>query len=370
VQIRYFAHSWLSDWNHGNAHFLRGLASALVRRGHALRLYEPMPTPAGGWSLAQLRQEPNGRAAIAQVRAAYPELDLRCYGPGALGPERVLHWDDELRGADLVLVHEWSAPELLHWLLLQRRRFGFRLLWHDTHHRAASQPHLLQRLPLASLDGVVAFGESLRRLYEGWGVRRSFTFHEAADTERFFPLAPAPQSALVWIGNWGDGERTRELHEFLLGPVRAARLSARAYGVRYPPAARAQLAALGIAYAGYLPNLQAPRAYAAAQFTLHLPRAPYAHALPGIPTIRMFEAMACGVPLLCSPWDDTEALFQSGADYWPARDGREMTALMMQLLRHEEQRIQLGRHAAATIRARHTCAHRAQQLEAICRDLD
>jgi len=370
VQIRYFAHSWLSDWNHGNAHFLRGLVSALVRRGHAVRAYEAMPTAAGGWSLAHLRAEPKGPAGIAQVRAAYPELDLRCYGPGASGPERVQDWDAELRGADLVVVHEWHEPELLDWLLTQRHRFGFRLLLHDTHHRALSQPETLQRLPLAALDGVLAFGESLRRRYEGWGVRRSFTFHEAADTERFYPLPPAPRCALVWIGNWGDGERTRELHQFLLEPIRAAGLSAQAYGVRYPAAAQAQLAGCNIAYGGYLPNLQAPLAYAAAQFTLHLPRAPYTQSLPGIPTIRMFEALACGVPLLCPTWNDPEALFEAGADYWPARDGGEMTALMMQLLHQEEQRILLGRHGAATIRARHTCAHRAQQLEAICRDLD
>lgn len=370
MQIRYFAHSWLSDWNHGNAHFLRGLASALVRRGHAVRAYEAMPTAAGGWSLAHLRAEPQGAAAIAQVRAAYPELDLRFYGPGASDPDRVNNWDDELRGADLVVVHEWHEPDLLQSLLAQRRRFGFRLLLHDTHHRALSQPEALRRLPLASLDGVLAFGESLRRLYERWRVRRSFTFHEAADTARFSPLALPTSCSLVWIGNWGDEERTRELHEFLLEPVRSARLSAQVYGVRYPVTAQAQLAALGIAYGGYLPNLQAPLAYASAQFTIHVPRAPYAQALSGIPTIRMFEALACGAPLLCSPWSDTEALFQSGADFWPARDGREMTALMMQLLRQEEQRTQLGRHGAATIRARHTCAHRAQQLEAICRDLD
>ena len=40
LKIRYFAHSWVSDWNHGNAHFLRGLVRVLVRMGHEVRCYE------------------------------------------------------------------------------------------------------------------------------------------------------------------------------------------------------------------------------------------------------------------------------------------------------------------------------------------
>ena len=55
--------------------------------------------------------------------------------------------------------------------------------------------------------------------------------------------------------------------------------------------------------------------------TVHVPRRPYARMLPGIPTIRMFEALACGVPLVSAPWDDREHLFTPGEDYLVARDG-------------------------------------------------
>jgi len=47
---------------------------------------------------------------------------------------------------------------------------------------------------------------------------------------------------VLWIGNWGDEERTAELEEYLLQPVRALRLLARIHGVRYPPSALASLA--------------------------------------------------------------------------------------------------------------------------------
>ena len=59
---------------------------------------------------------------------------------------------------------------------------------------------------------------------------------------------------------------------------------------------------------------------------MHVPRGPYAEALPGIPTIRVFEALACGIPLVSAPWDDCEGLFQPGRDYLSRRqrqrDGR------------------------------------------------
>jgi spore maturation protein CgeB len=46
LRLRLFAHSWRSDWNHGNAHFLRGLADELRGLGHEVRCYEPE----NGWS--------------------------------------------------------------------------------------------------------------------------------------------------------------------------------------------------------------------------------------------------------------------------------------------------------------------------------
>ncbi|MGH9416338.1 MAG: CgeB family protein [Terriglobales bacterium] len=365
MHIRYFAHSWLSDWNHGNAHFLRGLASALARRGHELRLYEAMPEPTGGWSLAHLLLEPGGAAAVAAMRASYPELTVKTYGRYG----DVCDWDAELRDAELVLVHEWNEAKLLRWLVEQRRKYGFQLLLHDTHHRAVSDPDMLQRLPLAALDGVLAFGESLRRVYERAGVAHSFTFHEGADVERFRPACGERSSDVIWIGNWGDEERTAALETYLLAPVRHARARTRVYGVRYPTAAQEQLRAQGIAYGGYLPNLDAPCAYSQAALTVHIPRAPYPGSLDGIPTIRVFEALACGMPLLSAPWRDSEALFESGADYLMARTSEGMTATMMQLLRDEQLRTQLSRQGMSTVRQRHSCAHRAEQLEGICREL-
>jgi glycosyltransferase involved in cell wall biosynthesis len=81
-----------------------------------------------------------------------------------------------------------------------------------------------------------------------------------------------------------------------LEPVRALAARAEVYGVRYPDSARAALARVGISYGGFLPNALVPRTLARFKATVHVPRGPYARALPGIPTIRVFEALACGIP--------------------------------------------------------------------------
>src|SRR5690606_14775845 len=129
---------------------------------------------------------------------------------------------------------------------------------------------------------------------------------------------------LVWIGNWGDGERSAELQQFLLEPIRRLSLRAKIHGVRYPEAGREALARAGAEYGGWLPNYRVPSLFGQYRVTVHVPRRPYVTALPGIPTIRPFEAMACGIPLVCSPWDDAEGLFSPGSDYLVAHDTEQM----------------------------------------------
>src|SRR5690606_17158817 len=136
----------------------------------------------------------------------------------------------------------------------------------------------------------------------------------------------------VWIGNWGDDERVRELQTYLLDPVRHLKLDALVHGVRYPAQARRRLAAAGIAYGGWLPNFRAPEVFGRFRVTVHVPRRPYVAALPGIPTIRVFEALACGIPLVCAPWDDAEGLFTAGKDFLQARDGPAMTRHLKDVL--------------------------------------
>jgi spore maturation protein CgeB len=278
---------------------------------------------------------------------------------------------DLTEGADLVLVHEWNDPDLVAALGRHRAAGGYRLLFHDTHHRAVTQPETMARYDLSRYDGVLAFGQVIRDLYvdRGW-AERAWVWHEAADVRTFHPLPGMPRRGdLVWVGNWGDGERAAELHEFLLEPVRRLGLRALVHGVRYPAEALAALREAGITYGGWRASHRVNATYNAFGVTVHVPRRPYVQALPGIPTIRVFEALAAGIPLICAPWDDAEHLFSPGKDFLCAQDGTQMAALLDEVVHDPALAADLRAHGQVTIHARHTCAHRVEELLRICREL-
>ena len=362
MNIALFYHSLVSDWNHGNAHFLRGVAWEVQRRGHTLRIFEP----ADGWSRTNLLRE-HGQAPVEAFGQIYPGLGSTFYNPATLDLDRAL---DRI---DLVIVHEWNDPALVRRIGAHHRIKGdYRLLFHDTHHRSVTEPEKMAAYDLADYDGVLVFGKAIAEIYRSrnW-AKRVWVWHEAADTRVFMPLPDEEKEGdLVWIGNWGDEERTAELHEFLLEPVKALGLKARVYGVRYPAKALAALSAARIEYGGWLSNFQVPATLARFRFTVHIPRRPYVKALPGVPTIRPFEALACGIPLVCAPWEDSEHLFTPGEDYLVARDGAEMERQLHRLLADPRLAGRLSAHGRKTILQRHTCAHRVDELIEIYHRLD
>lgn len=355
-----FYHSLVSDWNHGNAHFLRGVCSELIAAGHRVDVYEP----ANGWSLRHLLDD-QGPAAVRSFHTAYPELSSHFYTLETLELERALD------GADAVIVHEWNDPKLVRRIGLHVAGSDTVLLFHDTHHRAASDPNALGALDLSQYHGVLAFGEIIRRRYleRGW-AQRAWTWHEAADTRRFHPLSKTCDAGeLVWVGNWGDEERSHELHEFLIEPAARLQLRTRIHGVRYPHNTKQLLKTAGINYGGWLPNYRVPEVFAQFACTVHIPRRAYRQLLPGIPTIRMFEALACGIPLISAPWDDCEHLFRPGVDYLIAHSGAAMRERLESVLHDKNFAEQLATHGRETILQRHTCAHRVGELLNIIAEL-
>ena len=359
MRVVLFYQSLISDWNHGNAHFLRGVATELLARGNEVEIFEPR----NSWSVENLIAE-YGTEPITEFQKAYPQLTSHRYDLDQL------QLDEVLKGAELVLVHEWNEPELVRRIGEYRRaKGGFFLLFHDTHHRLAGYESL--PVNLKDYDGVLAYGQVLtdRYLRNGW-INRAWTWHEAADVRVFHPLPHIPRTIdLVWIGNWGDDERTAELQEFLIEPVKDLQLSTEVYGVRYPAEAISALTGAGIRYRGWLPNYRVPEVFARSRVTLHIPRRPYVRELPGIPTIRPFEALACGVPLICSPWQDAEHLFTPGCDFLIARNGEEMKQLIEKVLSERSFAEELATNGLSTIRQRHTCAHRVDQLLQIYAEL-
>lgn len=361
MKIYLFYHSVVSDWNHGNAHFLRGITSSLISMGHRVQIMEPKD----GWSLKNLLAEKP--LAFNEFREAFPFHVPVMYSEKDFDPARYLH------DADLVIVHEWNDPSIVARIGEYRKvNRKMVLLFHDTHHRSVTKPEEMSRYDLRNYDGVLAFGEVIRNIYQkkGW-ARNVWTWHEAADERIFHPVVSHDKEGdLVWIGNWGDDERTDELQEFIIEPVGELRLKASFYGVRYPPEAVKMLKKAKIKYKGWLPNYMVPEVFGKYRMTVHVPRRPYVKNLPGIPTIRPFEALASGIPLICSPWNDSEHLFTPGKDYLVASSGEEMKKMMKLVLDDTCLAKSLAYHGINTIRRKHTCDHRADELIRIIHEVD
>ena len=298
MRYAFFCHSVRSDWNQGNAHFLRGLVRALTDLGHRAVCYEE----AAGWSVTNLVAGA-GLRPLVEFRRCFPLIDVRLYArEPAHELERSLR--AELDGVDVVVLHEWPAaehPALLEALLRLRRTSGFRLLFHDTHYRVLTEPVRMARLGLERCDAILAFSPSLAAAYRdslGLPGAAVNVFHEGADTAIFHPRPRdpgRPTDDAVFVGNWGGPDRAAELRAFVFDPARRFRRRRFAlYGVRYPPEALADLrAGGGVEYRGWLPNHRVPDAFAQARVVLHVPRRQYARLLYGTPTIRVFEALAC-----------------------------------------------------------------------------
>ena len=102
MQFVIFTHSLVSDWNHGNAHFLRGVASGIGGAGHDVRILEPRD----GWSLQNLIAQ-HGAEPIAEFQHYYPRIGSTFYDAVSIDLDRCLE------GADIVIVHEWNSHELV-----------------------------------------------------------------------------------------------------------------------------------------------------------------------------------------------------------------------------------------------------------------
>src|SRR3954468_17533678 len=155
MRVVLFYHSLISDWNHGNAHFLRGIVTDLLARGHQVAVYEP----SNSWSRQNLIAQ-HGMKPEHDFKSAFPHLDSTLYDVESLSVRETGQLDQVLDGADLVIVHEWNDHKLIQAIGKHRRNHKhYRLLFHDTHHRSLSDRQGIAGYNLQEYDGVLAFGQ-------------------------------------------------------------------------------------------------------------------------------------------------------------------------------------------------------------------
>ena len=354
MKICLFYHSIIADWNHGSAHFLRGIVTSLLNNGHQVIVYEPM----NGWSIGNSISE-EGHDLLNEFSKRFPAHQVRFFNEEKFIPFM-------LNEVNLVIVHEWNKPELIKKIGTHKKFYGnYVLLFHDTNQRSKSTLSNINLFDLSGYDGVLAFGDILTQYYLQQNLtKNAWTWHEAADTNMFKPFenSDQPGGDLVWIGNWKNDDRIEAIEEFILEPVRSLKLKTIFYGNHYPESALKLLKESDIEYGGWLPNYKIPEIYSNYKFTIHIPHRSNNERLPGIPTIRFFEAMACGIPLISAPWIDSSNLFHTNSDYIMVQNGTEMKKVICNVLENKQLRADLIKNGIETITNHHSCDLRVTEL--------
>jgi spore maturation protein CgeB len=170
-------------------------------------------------------------------------------------------------------------------------------------------------------------------------------------------LEREPRWDLGYLGTYSD-DRQPALERLLLEPARRdPALRCVVAGPTYP--ATIEWPA-NVERIEHLPPAEHAAFYASQRFTLNITRADMLRS-GWSPSVRLFEAAACAVPVISDPWPGLEAFFAPGAEILVARDGDDVLRALRET--GESQRQAIGRRARRRVLAGHTAAHRAVELE-------
>ena len=203
-------------------------------------------------------------------------------------------------------------------------------------------------------------------------TRRAWTFHEAADVDAFKPLEAQKDIDVLWIGNWGDEERSQRTGGIpdLAGGGAAAAPRGRAWSSLSGPRRWQKLAQAGIEFRGYLPNLCAPKPTAKAACALHVPRRQYAQRPERHPDHPGFRGAGLRHAAAVFALDGRGGACSARArTTWWCRTATQCERKSSVCCATKPHAGRSAANGLDTIRSRHTCAHRAEQLLEICEEL-
>jgi spore maturation protein CgeB len=351
MKIVVFGLTISSSWGNGHATLWRGLCRALARRGHRVVFFEhDVPYYAGN---RDLHEVPGGELVL------YSD------------------WDDirsraarELAAAEVAMVTSY-CPHGIEASALVREAPGTRVFYDlDT-------PVTLARLKagepvsyigpegLAGFDLVLSYtgGAALDTLRRDLGARRVAPLYGHVAPEVHRPVAPqAPfASDLSDLGTYA-ADRQAALETLLVEPARL-RPERRFLigGAQYPegfPWGE------NIFFVRHLPPADHPAFFSSSRLTLNVTRRAMAD-MGWCPSGRLFEAAACGTPLLSDAWEGLDAFFTPGREVLTARTAEDAVAAL-DLSDAELRRI--GQAGRERVLGEHTSDHRAAELEALLSD--
>jgi spore maturation protein CgeB len=345
VKIVFCGLSITSSWGNGHATNYRALVRELTARGHEV-LFCERDVP---WYAAQrdLPEPPWGRTAL------YGSLD-----------ELAERHTEDVAAADLVVVGSY-VPEGVavgEWVL-ETARGATAFYDIDTpvtlgKLRRGDEEYLSPEL-VGRFDLYLSFtgGPTLEVLEDEFGARRAIAFYCLVDPEAYRPVEAPPQWDLGYLGTYSD-DRQPILERLLIEP--AQRTPERTFvvaGPQYPE---------GIEWPANVERIEHvapgdhPAFYAAQRFTLNTTRAEMREA-GWSPSVRLFEAAACGVPVISDRWEGLEEIFTPGEEILIADSGDEVLAHLAEV--GEEERRAIAARARQRVLAEHTAERRCEQLE-------
>jgi spore maturation protein CgeB len=335
-----------SSWGNGHATNYRALVRALAARGHDV-LFLERDTP---WYAAQrdLPRPPWGTTrlygSLDELRSAYADAvrDADLVVVGSYVPEGIAvgHWVLDTTGG-LPAFYDIDTPVTL--AALQRGDCEY------------LTPQLVRAYRLyLSFTG----GPALARLEDELGSPRARAFHCLVDPAAYPVLDAQPRCDLGYLGTYSP-DRQPVLERLLLEPARRdPSLRCVVAGPRYP----ADVAwPANVERIEHVAPAEHPAFYAAQRFTLNVTRADMV-AAGWSPSVRLFEAAACAVPVISDNWAGLETFFAPGTEIVVAGGADDVLAALEGT--GERERRALGRRARERVLAAHTAEHRAAQLEA------
>jgi spore maturation protein CgeB len=334
-----------SSWGNGHATTYRGLVRELAGRGHQVFFLErDLPWYADN---RDMRRVPHAEVALYRSVA---ELQRRYGG--------------RVRAADAVIVGSY-VPEGIavgEWVL--RIAEGVTAFYDiDTPVTLAKlrrrEADYLSRELVPRYDLYLSFtgGPTLRRIEEEFGSPRARALYCSVDAQAYFPERRPVKWDLGYLGTFSE-DRQSAVQTLLLKPAECwgeGRFVVA--GAQYPPEIRWPK---NVNRIEHLPPRRHRGFYNRQRFTLNVTRADMV-AAGYSPSVRLFEAAACGTPIISDPWPGLETFFKPGEEILIARTTEEMLRLLHDT-RHEAAKA-IGDAARAKVLSRHTAAHRAQQLE-------
>jgi spore maturation protein CgeB len=338
VNVVFLGLSITSSWGNGHATNYRALCRALASRGHRVAFLE--------------RDVPwyrNARDFDAPFVSVYDSLDELCTDHGA-----------DVASADLVVVGSF-VPEGIavgEWALRTAR--GLVAFWDiDTPVTAAQldrgQCEYLSRELVAAYDVYLSFTGG--PLLEQLGARCPLPFHCLVDAERYRPVEVERGYALGYLGTY-SADRQRAVEQLLLEPAR--RLPGKRFVIGGPQYPDEMVRTANVDRLEHVAPDDHPRFYSAQRVTLNVTRAPMV-AAGWSPSVRLFEAAACAVPVVSDWWPGLDAFFVPGVEILVASGADDVVRVLTEV--DDRELAEIGRRARQRVVREHTADRRAEQLE-------